>query len=144
MGKTLSKWWQPSPEKGIISGAGSAAGGSGLIHPVIHQLESTKPSCLEAVSSFSALSWRSGSGGGSQKCEVSPGHKNSQPGHKGSLFWKEKATKLGLCVLSLILQPRVLNLGIGLVKKQFLFIFNVSGVLVVLVEKTLKSHCMAF
>lgn len=49
-----------------------------------------------------------------------------------------------LCVLSLILQPRVLNLGIGLVKKQFLFIFNVSGFLVVLVEKTLKLLCRAF
>lgn len=44
-----------------ISGPGSAAGGTGLVHPVVHQLESTKPTCLETVSPFTALSWRSSS-----------------------------------------------------------------------------------
>lgn len=55
----------------------------------------------------------------------------------GESVLEEKATKHGPCVLSLIFQSGFLNLGISLVKKQCLFIFNVGGFSVILVGKTL-------
>lgn len=120
----------------ILCTTSRAAVYRGICHPVVQQLESTKPFECVVCHHFHGCAWEEWLlGGGSQKCDVPSGHQNEWPDHKFSLFWKEKATKHGIGpqAPSPTFKSGLLNLTAWL--KICVFVFNMHGFGRILVRK---------